>query len=85
MRSDRLKALSVPRTVDVELDAEGTPLAVRRKGDRLVVASIGDTWRLDDEWWRRQIARRYVEVILEGGGRTVLFEDLVTGEWFVHQ
>jgi hypothetical protein len=38
---------------------------------------------MDDEWWRQPIVRRYVEVVLEGGGRVVLFEDLITGEWFV--
>lgn len=67
--------------------ADGRPAesSTARPPDRLTVTGIGDTWRLDDEWWRRQIARRYVEVILEGGGRMVLFEDLVTGEWFVHQ
>jgi hypothetical protein len=37
---------------------------------------------MDDEWWRQPIVRRYVEVVLEGGGRVVLFEDLITGEWF---
>ncbi len=44
---------------------------------------FGENWRMDDEWWRQPIVRRYVEVVLEGGGRVVLFEDLITGEWFV--
>jgi hypothetical protein len=99
MRSDRLKALNTPRRIDVECDAEGMPTAVWRSGgqavagptlrptarppDRLTVVGIGDTWRIDDEWWRQPIARRYVEVMLERGGRMVVFEDLVTGEWFV--
>jgi len=38
---------------------------------------------MDDEWWRQPIVRRYVEVVLEGGGRVVLFRGLITGEWFV--
>ena len=98
MRNDRLKALNVPRAVNVELDAGGTPVAVWRPGDqadgepagaptarppdRLTVVGVGDSWRIDDEWWRRPIARRYVEVMLAHGGRMVLFQDLVTGEWF---
>jgi hypothetical protein len=28
------------------------------------------------------ISRRYYEVVLEGGKRVVLFEDLLTDEWF---
>jgi hypothetical protein len=41
-----------------------------------------DSWQLDDEWWRQRISRRYVAVMLEGGKRMLLFEDLVTGEWY---
>ena len=48
----------------------------------LQVESIIDTWQLDDEWWRQRISRRYVEVVIAGGKRMLLFEDLVTGEWF---
>lgn len=49
---------------------------------RVVVESILDQWQLDDEWWRQRISRRYVEVMIAGGKRMLLFEDLVTGEWF---
>jgi hypothetical protein len=48
-----------------------------------VVEAVLESWRIDDEWWRQLISRRYFEVILEGGGRVVLFEDRVSGEWFV--
>ena len=87
MRSDRLRALNVPRPVKVELDDLGWPVRVREGGtgkgeEWRAVEGIGDTWRLDDEWWRRPVSRRYVEVILEGSGRMIVYEDLVTGEWF---
>ncbi len=94
-RNDRLRALNVPRRIAVELDDGGVPLRIRDGGrgtlkDSLTVAGdewrivegIGDTWRLDDEWWRRPVSRRYVEVLLEGGGRMIVYEDMVTGEWF---
>jgi hypothetical protein len=69
--------------VEVELDERGVPIIVTREtGNEKRIESIGETWRIDDEWWRMPIVRRYVEVILEGGGRVVLFEDLMTGEWF---
>jgi hypothetical protein len=86
-RSDRLRALNVPRAIAVELGDHGLPVRVREEGrgkgeEWQSVASIGDIWRLDDEWWRRPVSRRYVEVLLEGGGRMIVYEDLVTGEWF---
>ena len=54
-----------------------------RRGRR--VEEIIETWRVDDEWWRRPISRRYVEIVMEGGGHVVLFEDLVTNEWFLQK
>jgi len=46
------------------------------------VETIGEIWRVDDEWWRQPISRRYIEVILSGGRHVVLYQDLSTGEWF---
>jgi hypothetical protein len=49
------------------------------------VDEVLEFWRIDDEWWRTPIVRRYVEVVLQGGGHVVLFEDLTTGQWFLQQ
>jgi hypothetical protein len=69
------------------LDENGNPVAIRRSGGREAKAAVVETvlemWRIDDEWWRKLISRRYFAVILEGGARVVLFEDLVTHEWFI--
>jgi hypothetical protein len=73
------------------LNAVGEPAAVknqlRRSGGQAETAAVVETvleiWRIDDEWWRQLISRRYFAVILEGGARVVLFEDLVTHEWFI--
>jgi hypothetical protein len=77
--------------VAVELDAAGVPKAVKKQLRRsdgqeetaAVVETVLETWRIDDEWWRQIISRRYFAVILEGGARVVLFEDLVTHVWFI--
>ena len=47
------------------------------------VAAILEIWRVDDEWWRQPISRRYMEVVLQGGRHVVLYEDLATGDWFM--
>lgn len=52
---------------------------------RWTVEVVGEVWRVDDEWWRRPISRRYVEAMLEGGKHVVLFEDLVHGTWFIQR
>jgi len=86
-RADRLRALNVPQRVEVELDANGLPIGMRDAGCEMhrAVEAVGEMWRINDEWWRQPIVRRYVEVILEGGGRVVLFEDPTTGEWWMQK
>jgi len=81
--TDRLRAVNEPQPVTVDLDASGL-MTVGRPDGRTVgkVESILDSWRIDDEWWRQMIARNYMEVMLEGGKRVVLFQDLITGQWF---
>ena len=46
------------------------------------VESIGEIWRVDDEWWREPINRRYIEVVMKGGKHVVLYQDLNSHEWF---
>lgn len=82
----------MPEPVTVELDGERAPVVVHQApgtpgapGAGKRVEAIGESWRVEDEWWRQPISRRYVEVVLEGGGRVVLYEDLITGEWWVQQ
>jgi hypothetical protein len=81
LRADRLRALNAPRRVVVELDAKGKPVALEG-GLRSRIVEILEVWHITDEWWRTPICRRYVDVLLEGGRHTVLFEDITTGEWF---
>ena len=87
-RAERLWALNLPQRVTVELDAEGQPRAARLsmdKSDSRAVEGILEIWRIDDDWWRAPISRRYYELMLDGGKRVVLFEDLVTGEWWMQK
>ena len=78
LRADRRRALNIPQLVAVECDANERPCVV----SDIAVETILESWRIDDEWWRQSITRCYHEVILAGGKRAVLFEDVSTGEWF---
>jgi hypothetical protein len=70
--------------VAVELDSEDLPRAFKDHptAAEAAVETVIEIWRVDDEWWRQPIARRYVEVVLKGGKHLVLYEDLVTGDWY---
>jgi hypothetical protein len=73
----------------VEVNQHGLPVAILplgRSGGPAVgtpraIEAIVEVWRVDDEWWRAPICRRYVEVVLKGGKHTVLYENEQTGEW----
>ncbi len=83
IRSHRLRPLNLPRSIRVELNKENLPIAITFHDKEKKVEEIGEMWRIDDEWWRDQIARRYVEVMLVGGGHVVVYEDLIGGGWFM--
>jgi hypothetical protein len=63
----------------------GSALAPAAGRDRYEVEAIGEIWRVDDEWWRQPISRRYFDVVLQGGKHVVLFEDLTTNQWWMQQ
>ena len=83
IRSHRLRPLNLPRSIGVELNENDLPVTIVFARKRRQVEEIGEMWRIDDEWWRDQIARRYVEVMLVGGGHVVVYEDLIGGGWFM--
>ena len=78
--------LNAPEPVGVEADAGGYPAVLIRRGERRVVASVEDIWRIEDEWWRGEpVARTYFEVLTDDGRRVVLFLDRETGRWFTQR
>jgi hypothetical protein len=80
---DRVRSLNLPRSVDVELDAQsGLPHALCERQHWRKIERIQDIWHIDDEWWREPISRRYFQIILRGGALRTLFHDRITDRWF---
>ena len=79
---DSLRRLNQPRPAAVEATTAGEPTAILWKGVFKRVRAIHDTWRIDDEWWRDEIARRYFAVELEGGRHLTLYHDLIADAWY---
>jgi hypothetical protein len=53
------------------------------KGRWRKILEVLDTWRIEDEWWRKQpVSRLYYRVILEDGTIVGLFKDLVSSDWY---
>ena len=70
---------NAPRAARVEANANGTPLEVNHRG----VALLREEWRVVDRWWTEEpVQRRYFDVVLEGGERSVVYRDEEAGGWF---
>jgi len=71
--------------VAVTADDSGLPKVVHREEGDLPVEEIRELWRIDDEWWRSPIIRCYADVVLSGGKRVILYQDLVTLDWWIQR
>ena len=73
--------LNIPRDIRVTADGDGCPVFVWLRNRQRRVARIRNVWRIDDEWWRQEIARRYFELELSDGSVITVFQDLISGNW----
>jgi hypothetical protein len=72
----------LPAPLVVEASAGGLPRALLWRGVFRRVIAVHDRWRIDDEWWREEISRRYFTVEIEGGRRLTVYQDLSRGDWY---
>ena len=79
--ADAIRLLNQPRPISVAVDDSGLPRVVG-PGTGRRVAGIVDSWRIDDEWWRTTISRRYFLLALEDGVIQTVFHDLIGGSWY---
>ena len=78
----RLHQLNQPRPVNVSAGDDGTPVVVVL-GRRRAVEAVIETWRIDDEWWRKTpVSRVYWRLLLEDGGTVDVYRDNVLDRWF---
>lgn len=79
---NRLRPLNQPKPIKVQEDKNGDPIAIVHRGRRIAVEGIKDRWRIDDEWWRKEISRLYYQIVLKDGRIFTVFLDLLGGGWF---
>jgi hypothetical protein len=77
-----LRLLNQPKPAAIEANQYGEPAAVVVQGRFQSVRTIHDSWRIDDEWWREEIARRYFAIELENGRKMTVYHDLIGDGWF---
>ncbi len=76
-----LRPLNAPVPVRVKESPSQHPNSLILDGRAIEIASIADTWEINDEWWRGQpIARLYYRVVTQEGRHLTIFRDLVDGQ-----
>ena len=79
-RADQLRPLNLPKPITILAEGE-TPAVLIEGKRRIRVAQVQDVWRIDDEWWRNPISRRYYQIVLEDGTVRTVYHDLVSNTW----
>jgi len=74
--------LNVPKEIRVMADENGSPVFVWIRDRQRRVVHIRNMWRVDDEWWRHEIVRRYFDLELGNGSVTTVFQALISGNWY---
>ena len=71
--------------VSVEVDGHGRPLRFTWQERRYQLQQIQQRWRVDSEWWSDEgrIWRDYLAVTTTQGMLCVLYQDLLSREWFL--
>lgn len=78
--TDQLRPLNLPKPIMVQTEGDAPTLLIEGKR-RLRVTQVQDVWRIDDEWWRSPISRRYYQIVLEEGTVRTVYHDLVSDTW----
>ncbi len=78
--ADQLRPLNLPRPIAVQADGDEPCVLIEGKR-RIGVAQVQDVWKIDDEWWRNPISRRYYQIVLADGTMRTIYHDLITDTW----
>ncbi len=73
----------LPLRVDVDLNDLGRPARLRYGGLARVVLAVDESWREERRWWERPVRRDYFRLQLADGSLRNVFQDLISGEWFL--
>jgi hypothetical protein len=49
------------------------------------VAEITNSWRVDVDWWRGRVWRAYFKARTDTGLLVVIYQDLVSGKWYLQR
>jgi DNA polymerase IV len=75
-----------PLRVEVRLNRLGIPAVFELGGQQRTVVGLDEQWREERHWWdshRDPVRRDYYRVLLADGALCNLFQDLISGNWYL--
>lgn len=67
----------------VQVDAFNAPQQFRWQGYSHQVDNITQHWLIDTDWWEGRVWRAYFKLVTDSGALLEIYQDLLTGDWFV--
>lgn len=71
--------------IDVTTDVAGDPVRLRWRRWQVGVAAICNRWRVEEDWWRDEVARDYYKVEADDGTLCVIYRDRKDGSWHLQR
>lgn len=71
--------------IQATADHSGTLESFVWRNRRHATQHILDSWRVDMEWWRWRIWREYFHLTTDTGLLVVVYQDLLTQQWFLQR
>lgn len=71
--------------ISVITNDSGEPVAFARRGHQHKTDQITRQWRTDIDWWRVRVWRSNFKLCTDTGLLVIVYQDLLTGEWFLHR
>jgi hypothetical protein len=82
-RTHQLRSLNQPQEIQVHTTPRGFPREIQTSRGRQNVQEIQDIWRIDDEWWREPVVRRYFRLLLGNGHLCTVYQDMTHAQWYM--
>jgi hypothetical protein len=73
----------VPVRIEVAVKSDGLPGRLELGGQTYILAEVVDQWREEQHWWDRPLRRDYFRVTMPDGSPRKIFQNLVTGDWYL--
>ena len=69
--------------IQVEGTEQGTPVTFTWNEQTHQVDMLIRQWRIEQGWWQKRLWLAYFRLSTDTGLLVILYQDLVTGEWFL--